>query len=87
VAGIAIAGIIRLPLGHLPSETWISLKNTGSEPILLAFVFSAPGFHDYLRWTSTAEGERSTPMTQEELAACAEKGHVHHASPSHTNPQ
>ena len=72
---------------YIPSETWISLKNTGTEPILLAFVFSAPGFDDYLRCSSTAEGERSTPMTQEEVAACAEKGHVHYESPSQTSPQ
>jgi quercetin dioxygenase-like cupin family protein len=72
---------------YIPSETWISLKNTGNEPILLAFVFSAPGFDDYLRCSSTAEEERSAPMTQEEVAACAEKGHVHYASPSQTSPQ
>lgn len=72
---------------YIPSETWISLKNTGNEPILIAFVFSAPGFDDYLRCSSTAEGERSTPMTQEEVASCAEKGHVHYASPSQTSPQ
>ena len=72
---------------YIPSETWISLKNTGNEPILLAFVFSAPGFDDYLRCSSTAEGQRSTPMTAEEVAACAEKGHVHYASLSQTSPQ
>jgi len=72
---------------YIPSETWVSLKNTSSEPILLAFVFSAPGFDEYLRCSSTAEGERSAPMTQEEVAACAEKGHVHYASPSQTSPQ
>jgi mannose-6-phosphate isomerase-like protein (cupin superfamily) len=72
---------------YIPSETWISLKNTGNEPILLAFVFSAPGFDDYLRCSSTVEGERSTSMTKEELAVCAEKGHVHYASRPQTRPQ
>lgn len=31
-------------LVFIPSHTWISLKNTGTEPIGLTFIFSAPGF-------------------------------------------
>jgi len=50
-------------------------------------VFSVPGSDDYLRRSLTVEGERSAPMTQEEVAAYTEKGHVHYASPSQTSPQ
>ena len=72
---------------YIPSQTWISLKNVGAEPITLAFVFSAPGFDDYLRCTSVPAGETLTPMTLEEVSRCAEKGHVHYASASETSPQ
>ncbi len=71
----------------IPSETWISLKNIGNDPITLAFVFSAPGFDDYLRCTSAAAGERLPAMTIPEVKACQEKGHVHYASPSDTAPR
>jgi len=50
-------------------------------------VFPVPGFDDYLRRSSTAEGERSALMAQEEVAAYTEKGHVHYASPSQSSPQ
>jgi quercetin dioxygenase-like cupin family protein len=33
-------------LVFIPTNTWISLKNTGTEPISLTFIFSAPGFED-----------------------------------------
>src|SRR5215831_1676876 len=36
----------------IPSDTWISLKNTGNETINLAFVFSDPGFDEFMRCTS-----------------------------------
>src|SRR5215471_6058150 len=36
----------------IPSETWISLKNSGDKNINLVFVFSTPGFEEFLRCTS-----------------------------------
>jgi mannose-6-phosphate isomerase-like protein (cupin superfamily) len=36
-------------LVFIPSDTWISLKNTGAEPVSLVFVFSAPGFEETMR--------------------------------------
>jgi len=33
-------------LVFIPENTWISLKNTGTEPIGLTFIFSSPGFED-----------------------------------------
>jgi hypothetical protein len=32
----------------IPSNTWITLKNTWTEPISLVAIFSAPRFEDYL---------------------------------------
>lgn len=60
----------------IPAGTWITLKNVGKDNLALAFVFSAPGFDDYLRCTSVAPGETPRPQTPAEVKQCAEKGHV-----------
>src|SRR3954453_20704546 len=62
-------------LVFIPAHTWISLKNTGSEPISLTFVFSAPGFEDTMRCNSVPAGETPTAITPEEQLACAHLGH------------
>jgi quercetin dioxygenase-like cupin family protein len=46
----------------IPSDTWISLKNTGSENISLAFVFSDPDFDEFMRCVSVPVGS-PTPTT------------------------
>lgn len=63
-----------------PARTWVSLKNTGTEPIKLIFFFSAPGFEDYMRCTSTPAGEKGAKITRAELQACAHKGHVEYTA-------
>jgi len=63
-------------LVFIPTNTWISLKNTGTEPISLTFIFSAPGFEDTMRCNSVAAGETPTPITPEQRAECAHAGHV-----------
>ncbi len=60
----------------IPSDTWVSLKNTGSENISLAFVFSDPGFDDFMRCASVPAGETSTKLSPEEFKACQHQGHV-----------
>ena len=60
----------------IPAETWISVKNSGNENILLTFIFSAPGFETYLRCTSVREGEKTSPMTSPEWQACQHAGHI-----------
>lgn len=60
----------------IPADTWISIKNSGSENVNLAFVFSAPGFETYLRCTSVREGEKTSQMTSEEWRACQHAGHL-----------
>lgn len=59
-----------------PYDTWVSLKNTGTEPIELVFVFSAPGFEQYLRCASVPAGDKAQSLTQDDLKACAHKGHM-----------
>jgi mannose-6-phosphate isomerase-like protein (cupin superfamily) len=61
---------------YIPSETWVSLKNVGKEPIRLAFVFSAPGFDEFMRCTSVPAGEKPQQLTQQEFFDCQQKGHA-----------
>jgi quercetin dioxygenase-like cupin family protein len=62
-------------LVFIPSNTWISLKNTGDEPIQLTFIFSAPGFEDTMRCNSVPAGETPTPITPAQQKECAHLGH------------
>jgi mannose-6-phosphate isomerase-like protein (cupin superfamily) len=61
----------------IPSDTWISVKNTGNETIYLAFVFSDPGFDEFMRCTSVPAGDSSsTRVSHDEFMDCQHKGHV-----------
>ena len=37
---------------YVPKQVRIAVRNTGTEPVSIAFVFSKPGFEEYLRDTS-----------------------------------
>jgi quercetin dioxygenase-like cupin family protein len=67
-------------LVFIPTNTWVSLKNIGTEPISLTFIFSAPGFEETMRCNSVPAGETPTPITPEEQIACAHLGHAESAS-------
>lgn len=60
----------------IPAYTSINLKNTGTEPASIAFVFSAPGFENYLRCVSVLANEKPTPTPPEEEKRCEQEGHV-----------
>ena len=61
----------------IPSDTWISDKNTGNEIINLAFVFSDPGFDEFMRCTSVPAGDSpSTRVSRDEFRDCQHRGHV-----------
>lgn len=60
----------------IPTGTWISVSNIGSDVINLVVVFSAPGFEDFMRDTSVREGEKNIPVSQAEEDAI-EKKHSH----------
>jgi quercetin dioxygenase-like cupin family protein len=65
-----------------PVNTWVSLKNTGAAPIQLIFIFSAPGFDEYMRCSSVPEGQPAPPMPLDEVSKCAHEGHVEYDLPS-----
>jgi mannose-6-phosphate isomerase-like protein (cupin superfamily) len=64
----------------IPADTWISMKNTGTEPVNLVFIFSAPGFEETMRCNSVPAGEKPTPLTPEQRKECAHLGHAVSAS-------
>ncbi len=66
-------------LAFIPANTWVSLKNTGTEPISLTFIFSAPGFEDTMRCNSVPAGETPTQITPEQQRECAHLGHAENA--------
>jgi len=53
---------------YIPRNTTISLLNSGTEPLGIAFVFSKPGFEELMRDNSVLEGQPVTPMSAEERA-------------------
>lgn len=73
------AGVVELadrqtPFGagatiYIPRNVRVSVRNTGTAPLAIAFFFSKPGFDEYLRETSVAEGEPVTPLSAAERAA------------------
>lgn len=60
----------------IPAYTWVSIKPVGNETVSMAFVFSAPGFENYMRCDSVPAGEKPTPITPEEDKKCSHQGHV-----------
>lgn len=66
-------------LVFLPRNMTIELENIGSEPIALVFIFSAPGFENYMRCVSVPAGQERTTITREELRRCSHAGHVIYA--------
>jgi oxalate decarboxylase/phosphoglucose isomerase-like protein (cupin superfamily) len=63
-------------LVFIPTNTWIALKNTGTDPTSLVAIFSAPGFQDYLRCRSVPASEQGTSISMEGIKDCAHEGNV-----------
>ncbi len=59
-----------------PANTWIEIANIGADAIHGVFVFSAPGFDDFMRAESAPEGQKITPLTKAEDARIMEQ-HAH----------
>ena len=69
-AMVSLAGSSREAHGgatvFIPANTWISMTNIGTESIHLVWVFSAPGFEEYMRAESVREGEKIVPLSKAE---------------------
>ena len=51
---------------YIPRNVQISVRNTGREPLGVAFIFSKPGFEELMRDNSVLEGQPVTPVSAEE---------------------
>ena len=61
----------------IPANTWISAANTGKEAIRAVFVFSAPGFDEFMRAESVREDQKVTPLSKSEDAKiCGQFAHA-----------
>jgi quercetin dioxygenase-like cupin family protein len=47
----------------IPANTWVDIKNAGPETVRVVFVFSAPGFEDYVHCDSVLPNEKVTPLS------------------------
>jgi quercetin dioxygenase-like cupin family protein len=50
----------------IPAGTWVSLTNIGHDAVHLAFIFSAPGFEQFMRAESVRPGEKNTHVFKAE---------------------
>ena len=62
---------------YIPKDVRVTLRNTGAEPLSIAFIFSKPGFEEYLREMSAPEGQPFVPLSETELAAIRERHRTH----------
>jgi quercetin dioxygenase-like cupin family protein len=59
-----------------PADTWIEITNIGTDVIHGVFVFSGPGFDDFMRAESVPEGQKITSLSKAEDAQIM-KQHAH----------
>lgn len=63
---------------HIPRNVSVGLRNTGTEPLSLVFIFPEPdGMAGQMRSGSVGVGEEPKPFTPEELAARNARGSEH----------
>jgi oxalate decarboxylase/phosphoglucose isomerase-like protein (cupin superfamily) len=54
---------------YIPHGTRVTLRNTGTEPIAIAFVFADPAMSSWFRDGTVPEGQPAPPMTAADVAA------------------
>ena len=60
----------------IPAYTWVSVKNAGTETAGVVFIFSAPGFENYMRCESVPPNEKPAPISAQKDKECEHLGHV-----------
>jgi uncharacterized cupin superfamily protein len=61
-------------LVFIPANTWISLKNAGTENISLVAVWNEPGFEEMLRCGSVPKGQVGGPISRDGVEDCYHHG-------------
>lgn len=62
---------------YIPHGTRVTLRNTGTEPIVIAFVFADPTMSNFFRDGTVLEGQPAPPMTAADVAARRERHREH----------
>ncbi|HEX5817694.1 MAG TPA: cupin domain-containing protein [Gemmatimonadales bacterium] len=62
---------------YIPHGTRVTLRNTGDEPITIAFVFADPTMSGWFRDGTVPEGDPAPAMTADEVAARRERHREH----------
>lgn len=60
----------------IPRDTWVSVTNTGQNPVHIYGLFSRQGFENFFRARSVHPGEPLTPLTPDEVRRAVEEGHA-----------
>ena len=60
----------------IPANTWIAVTNIGTDAINAVFIFSAPGFEDFMRAESALESQKLLPLSKAEDVEIV-KRHAH----------
>ncbi len=60
----------------IPASTWVAVTNTGTDAIHAVFIFSAPGFEEFMRAESALEGQKLLALSKAEDAEIV-KRHAH----------
>jgi quercetin dioxygenase-like cupin family protein len=60
----------------IPANTWISVTNIGTDAISAIFIFSAPGFEEFMRAESVREGDKLIPLSKAQDSEILKK-HAH----------
>ena len=66
---------------YIPRHVQIRVRNTGTEPLGVAFIFSKPGFEELMRENSVREGQPAIQMTPEERDPIRKRHRWHTAYP------
>jgi mannose-6-phosphate isomerase-like protein (cupin superfamily) len=62
---------------YIPGNTRVSLRNTGTEPLTIAFIFARPGVGEFFRDLSVLEGDSAAPISEEQVAAIRARHREH----------
>jgi quercetin dioxygenase-like cupin family protein len=62
---------------YIPQATRVMLRNTGTDPLAIAYFFPQPGYEEYLRDTSVLEGQSAPVLSGPELAQIRERHKAH----------
>lgn len=66
---------------YIPRNVPIRVRNTGTEPLGVAFIFSKPGFEELMRENSVLEGQPVTPISAEEREQIRKRNSWHTVTP------